>query len=75
MVGLFKHSIPQAVPFPGLSDCALLLVAGKLVWSVRAAQIDKDIAPLNERLGMLTGLVAVVRLRTLHAILWPEGVR
>src|SRR6185295_10287165 len=60
MVRLFKHYVPHAVLLLGLIDCLLLLVAGDLAWSLRAAQIGMDEGTLVERLGLLTGFAAVV---------------
>lgn len=60
MVRLFKHYVPHAVLLLGLIDCALLLVAGDLAWSLRAAQIDMDPGTLAGRVGLLGGFAAVV---------------
>ena len=60
MVRLFKHYVPHAVLLLGMIDCALLLVAGDLAWSLRAAQIGMDAGALVDRLGMLLGFAAVV---------------
>jgi sugar transferase (PEP-CTERM system associated) len=60
MVRLFKHYIPHAVLLLGLIDCVLLLIAGDLAWSLRAAQIGMDPGALAGRLGMLAGFSAIV---------------
>src|SRR5690606_5195541 len=60
MVRLFKHYIPHAVLLLGLIDCGLLLLAGDLAWSLRAAQIGMAGGALLERAGMLTGFAVVV---------------
>lgn len=60
MVRLFKHYVPHAVLLLGLIDCALLLLAGDLAWTLRAAQIDMDPGPLRDRLGMLIGFAGTV---------------
>jgi sugar transferase (PEP-CTERM system associated) len=60
MVRLFKHYVPHAVLLLGLIDCALLLIAGDLAWSLRATQIDMDPGALVDRLGMLGGFSAIV---------------
>ncbi len=60
MVRLFKHYVPHAVLLLGLIDCVLLLVAGDLAWSLRAAQVSMDPEPLEVRLAPLGGFTAVV---------------
>jgi sugar transferase (PEP-CTERM system associated) len=60
MVRLFKHYVPHAVLLLGLIDCVLLLVAGDLAWSLRAAQIDMDPGTLVDRLGLLGGFAVIV---------------
>jgi len=60
MVRLFKHYVPHAVLLLGLIDCGLLLLAGDLAWTLRAAQIDMDPGRLRERIGMLIGFAAIV---------------
>jgi len=60
MVRLFKHYVPHAVLLLGMIDCALLLLAGNLAWSLRAAQIGMDAGALGDRLGMLLGFAAAV---------------
>ncbi len=60
MVRLFKHYVPHAVLLLGLIDCVLLLVAGDLAWSLRAAQVGMDPEPLEVRLAPLGGFTAVV---------------
>ena len=60
MVRLFKHYVPHAVLLLGLIDCALLLLAGNLAWTVRAAQIGMDPGALAGRAGMLSGFAGVV---------------
>jgi sugar transferase (PEP-CTERM system associated) len=60
MVRLFKHYVPHAVLLLGLIDCALLLIAGDLAWSLRAGQIGMDPGALLDRAALLTGFAAVV---------------
>jgi len=60
MVRLFKHYVPHAVLLLGLIDCALLLLAGNLAWSLRAAQVGMNPGALIERSPELVGFVAVV---------------
>jgi sugar transferase (PEP-CTERM system associated) len=60
MVRLFKHYIPHAVLLLGLIDCALLLVAGNLAWTLRAAQIGMDPGAFADRLAMLAGFAGAV---------------
>jgi sugar transferase (PEP-CTERM system associated) len=60
MVRLFKHYVPHAVLLLGLIDCVLLLVAGDLAWSLRAAQVGMDAGRLGTRLAPLGGFAAVV---------------
>jgi len=60
MVRLFKHYVPHAVLLLGLIDCALLLLAGNLAWTLRAAQIGMDTGSLTDRAGMLSAFAAVV---------------
>ena len=60
MVRLFKHYVPHAVLLLGLIDCALLLLAGNLAWTVRAAQIGMDAGALTGRAGMLSAFAGVV---------------
>src|SRR5690554_6062865 len=60
MVRLFKHYVPHAVLLLGLIDCGLLLLAGDLAWTLRAAQIDMDPEWLRERIGMLVGFAGIV---------------
>ena len=60
MVRLFKHYVPHAVLLLGLIDCALLVLAGDLAWTLRARQIGMDSGPLAERSAMLGGFAAVV---------------
>ncbi len=60
MVRLFKHYVPHAVLLLGLIDCALLLVAGNLAWSLRASQIGMEPGALIERTGVLLGFAAAV---------------
>ncbi len=60
MVRLFKHYVPHAVLLLGLIDCALLLLAGNLAWTLRASQIGMDPGSFSDRSAMLSGFVAVV---------------
>jgi len=60
MVRLFKHYVPHAVLLLGLIDCVLLLIAGDLAWSLRAAQIGMDPGSLVERSGLLGGFAVIV---------------
>jgi sugar transferase (PEP-CTERM system associated) len=60
MVRLFKHYVPYAVLLLGLIDAALLLCAGELAWSIRAAQIDMDPGALADRAFMLSAFAVVV---------------
>ncbi len=60
MVRLFKHYVPHAVLLLGLIDCALLLVAADLAWTLRASQIGMDPGALPDRAGMLSGFAGVV---------------
>jgi sugar transferase (PEP-CTERM system associated) len=60
MVRLFKHYVPHAVLLLGLIDCALLLLAGNLAWTLRAAQIDMDPGALSDRITVLAGFAGVV---------------
>jgi sugar transferase (PEP-CTERM system associated) len=60
MVRLFKHYVPHAVLLLGLIDCALLLLAGNLAWTLRAAQIGMDPGSLPDRTGMLSGFAGAV---------------
>jgi sugar transferase (PEP-CTERM system associated) len=60
MVRLFKHYVPHAVLLLGLIDCVMLLIAGDLAWSLRAAQIGMDPGSLVERSGLLGGFAAIV---------------
>jgi sugar transferase (PEP-CTERM system associated) len=60
MVRLFKHYVPHAVLLLGLIDCALLLLAGNLAWTLRAAQIGMDPGSLPDRVGMLSGFAGTV---------------
>jgi sugar transferase (PEP-CTERM system associated) len=60
MVRLFKHYVPHAVLLLGLIDGALLLIAGDLAWSLRAAQIGMDPGALLDRAALLAGFAAVV---------------
>jgi len=60
MVRLFKHYVPHAVLLLGLIDCALLLLAGNLAWTLRAAQIGMHPGSLPDRTGMLSGFAGVV---------------
>ena len=60
MVRLFKHYVPHAVLLLGLIDCALLLLAGNLAWTLRAAQIGMDAGELTDRAGMLSAFAGVV---------------
>ena len=60
MVRLFKHYVPHAVLLLGLIDAVLLLVAGDLAWSLRAAQIGMDPGTPYGRVGPLGGFTAVV---------------
>jgi sugar transferase (PEP-CTERM system associated) len=60
MVRLFKHYVPHAVLLLGLIDCALLLLAGNLAWTLRASQIGMDPGALPDRAGMLSGFAGVV---------------
>ena len=60
MVRLFKHYVPHAVLLLGLIDCALLLLAGNLAWTLRAAQIGMDAGALADRAGMLSAFAIVV---------------
>ncbi|HEY6814435.1 MAG TPA: TIGR03013 family XrtA/PEP-CTERM system glycosyltransferase [Croceibacterium sp.] len=60
MVRLFKHYVPHAVLLLGLIDCAFLLVAGDLAWSLRARQVGMDPGTLGGRIGLLGGFAAVV---------------
>jgi sugar transferase (PEP-CTERM system associated) len=60
MVRLFKHYVPHAVLLLGLIDCALLLLAGNLAWTLRAAQIGMHAGALTDRAGMLSAFAGVV---------------
>jgi sugar transferase (PEP-CTERM system associated) len=60
MVRLFKHYVPHAVLLLGLIDCALLLLAGDLAWTLRASQIGMDPGALTDRAGMLSAFAGVV---------------
>ena len=60
MVRLFKHYVPHAVLLLGLIDCALLVLAGNLAWTLPARQIGMDPGPLTERSAMLGSFAAVV---------------
>jgi sugar transferase (PEP-CTERM system associated) len=60
MVRLFKHYVPHAVLLLGLIDCALLLLAGDLAWTLRASQIGMDPGALTDRVGMLSAFTGVV---------------
>jgi sugar transferase (PEP-CTERM system associated) len=60
MVRLFKHYVPHAVLLLGLIDCALLLIAADLAWSLRAAQIGMYPGALLDRAALLAGFTAVV---------------
>ncbi|MXP40837.1 TIGR03013 family PEP-CTERM/XrtA system glycosyltransferase [Altererythrobacter soli] len=59
MIRLFKHYIPHAVLLLGLVDFALLLLAGDLAWTLRAAQIGMDAGTLGQRLWALAGFAAI----------------
>ena len=60
MVRLFKHYIPHAVLLLGVIDCALLLVAGDLAWTFRAAQVEMDPGLLLDRVITLAGFAGIV---------------
>ena len=60
MVRLFKHYVPHAVLLLGLIDCALLLLAGNLAWSLRASQVGMEPGALSDRLPSLVGFTVVV---------------
>jgi sugar transferase (PEP-CTERM system associated) len=60
MVRLFKHYVPHAVLLLGLTDFALLLLAGNLAWTLRAAQIGMDQGDLLGRAAMLSAFAGVV---------------
>jgi sugar transferase (PEP-CTERM system associated) len=55
MIRLFKHYIPHGVMLLGLVDFALLLLAGDVAWTLRAAQIGMVPGMLFDRLAPLTG--------------------
>ncbi|MBY0583190.1 MAG: TIGR03013 family PEP-CTERM/XrtA system glycosyltransferase [Sphingomonas sp.] len=60
MIRLFKQYVPNAVLLLGLLDIVMLMVAGELGWTLRAAQIGMVAAPMSSRLPQLITFAVVV---------------
>lgn len=67
MIRLFKHYIPHAVILLGLFDLLLLVVAGELLWQLRASQIGMEPGVFSE--------TARNRIMGAGVVLWHEGAR
>ena len=76
MIRLFKHYIPHAVLLLGLLDCALLLFAADLAWTIRAAQIGTDPGALPDRAPALAGFAVATQAAMIAVgVYGPDALR